>query len=233
MTIITEGTAFHEHRPHHRLLDRVRPRDRQPTSSSRDGTSSRRCASPEASTLPDVRPAPRAAARRDRCGQHRRCEWTEAGAIDVLVNNAGHRLAQYRGRHLRWRSVREDLRDQHLLDRRDDAGGASGHARPARGRDRQCQLQHDPQAAPALLSIYRASKAAVNALTEAAALELMRSSAFSRTRGRCRGRRPEPSFSAISATGQVAWRNGGFSGCQCRLCARQTMAAMQQHAGSG
>ncbi len=77
-----------------------------------------------------------------------------------------------------------------------------------------------------LLSIYRASKAAVTALTEAAALEL---APFGiRARVVVPGAAPETSFGS-SARAQIA-ASGGFPEAYAEF-AQETMAAMQQHAG--
>ncbi len=78
-----------------------------------------------------------------------------------------------------------------------------------------------------LLSIYRASKAAVNALTESAALEL---AAFGiRARVVVPGAAPATSFGS-TARAQIA-ANGGFPDAYAGF-AQQTMASMQQHAAS-
>jgi NAD(P)-dependent dehydrogenase (short-subunit alcohol dehydrogenase family) len=79
-----------------------------------------------------------------------------------------------------------------------------------------------------LLSIYRASKAAVNALTECAALEL---AAFGiRARVVVPGMAPGTSFGS-TARAQIA-AHGGFPDAYAGF-AQQTMAAMQERAGSG
>ena len=76
-----------------------------------------------------------------------------------------------------------------------------------------------------LLSVYRASKAAVNALTECAALEL---AAFGiRVRVVVPGSAPDTSFGR-SARAQIA-ANGGFPAAYAAF-AKQTMAGLQQRA---
>ncbi|PZO76667.1 MAG: short-chain dehydrogenase/reductase [Mesorhizobium amorphae] len=77
-----------------------------------------------------------------------------------------------------------------------------------------------------LLSVYRASKAAVNALTEAAALEF---AAFGiRVRAVLPGSAPTTSFGS-SARAQIA-AHGGFPDAYANF-AQKTIAAMQQAAG--
>ncbi|OYX09355.1 MAG: short-chain dehydrogenase/reductase, partial [Rhizobiales bacterium 32-66-8] len=79
-----------------------------------------------------------------------------------------------------------------------------------------------------LLSIYRASKAAVNALTESAALELAEFGI--RARVVLPGAAPGTHFSS-TARAQVA-ANGGFPNAYAAFV-QQTMEGMQQHATSG
>ena len=79
-----------------------------------------------------------------------------------------------------------------------------------------------------LLSIYRASKAAVNALTESAALELAEFGI--RARVVVPGAAPSTSF-GNTARAQIA-ANGGFPSAYAGFV-QQTMAAMQRHAASG
>lgn len=79
-----------------------------------------------------------------------------------------------------------------------------------------------------LLSIYRASKAAVNALTESAALELAQFGI--RARVVLPGSAPETSFGSTART-QIA-ASGGFPDAYSGFV-EQTMAAMQQHGASG
>jgi NAD(P)-dependent dehydrogenase (short-subunit alcohol dehydrogenase family) len=79
-----------------------------------------------------------------------------------------------------------------------------------------------------LLSIYRASKAAVNAFTESAALELAEFGI--RARVVVPGAAPGTSF-GTSARAQIA-ASGGFPAAYASF-AQQTMAGMQQHAASG
>ena len=79
-----------------------------------------------------------------------------------------------------------------------------------------------------LLSIYRTSKAAVNALTESAALELAEFGI--RARVVVPGAAPTTSFGK-TARAQIA-ANGGFHDAYAGFV-QQTMAGMQQHAASG
>jgi NAD(P)-dependent dehydrogenase (short-subunit alcohol dehydrogenase family) len=79
-----------------------------------------------------------------------------------------------------------------------------------------------------LLSIYRASKAAVNALTECAALEFAEFGI--RARVVLPGAAPGTSF-GTTARAQIA-ANGGFPDAYAGFV-QQTMAGMQQHAASG
>ncbi len=79
-----------------------------------------------------------------------------------------------------------------------------------------------------LLSIYRASKAAVTALTESAALELAEFGI--RARVVVPGAAPATSFGS-TARAQIS-SNGGFPDVYAGF-AQQTMAAMQQHGASG
>lgn len=79
-----------------------------------------------------------------------------------------------------------------------------------------------------LVSIYRASKAAVNALTESAALELAEFNI--RARVVMPGAAPTTSF-GTTARAQIA-ASGGFPEAYAGFV-QQTMAGMQQHAASG
>ncbi len=79
-----------------------------------------------------------------------------------------------------------------------------------------------------LLSIYRASKAAMNALTESAALEFAEFGI--RARVVAPGAAPGTNFST-TARAQIA-ANGGFPEAYAGF-AQQTMAAMQQRSASG
>ena len=150
----------------------------------------------------------------------------EAGAIDVLVNNAG----------IGWLNTVEgtSMETVRLIFETNTFSTVAMMQAVLPGmRDRRAGVIVNVSSSTTvkphpLLSIYRASKAAVNALTEAAALELAEFGI--RARVVLPGAAPGTSF-GTTARGQVA-ASGGFSETYAGFV-QQTMAAMQQHADSG
>lgn len=150
----------------------------------------------------------------------------EAGAIDVLVNNAG----------IGWLNAVEGTSLEtvrRIFETNTFSTVAMMQAVLPGMRDRRAGVIVNVSSSTTvrplpLLSIYRASKAAVNALTECAALEL---AAFGiRARVVVPGMAPGTSFGS-TARAQIA-AHGGFPDAYAGF-AQQTMAAMQERAGSG
>ncbi len=149
-----------------------------------------------------------------------------AGPIDVLVNNAGIGwLNAIEGSPMR--IVRE------IFETNTFATVAMMQAVLPDMRERRAgvivNVSSSTTLAPMpLLSIYRASKAAVNALTEAAALELAEFGI--RARVVVPGASPETDFGKKGRAKIMA--EGGFPDAYADF-AKQTMAAMQQHSTGG
>jgi NAD(P)-dependent dehydrogenase (short-subunit alcohol dehydrogenase family) len=150
----------------------------------------------------------------------------EAGVIDVLVNNAGIGwLNAVEGTSLE--AVRQ------IFETNTFSTVAMMQAVLPSMRDRRTGVIVNVSSSTTikplpLLSIYRASKAAVNALTESAALEL---AAFGiRARVVMPGAAPTTSF-GTTARAQIA-ASGGFPEAYAGFV-QQTMTGMQQHAASG
>ena len=150
----------------------------------------------------------------------------EAGAIDVLVNNAG----------MGWLNAVEGT-SMETVRRIFETNTFSTVAMMQavlpgmrnRGAGVIVNISSSTTIKPLpLLSVYRASKAAMNALTESAALELAEFGI--RARVVVPGAAPETSFGS-TARAQIA-ANGGFPDAYADF-ARQTMAAMQQRGASG
>lgn len=150
----------------------------------------------------------------------------EAGAIDVLVNNAG----------IGWLNAVEGTSMEavrRIFETNTFSTIAMMQAVLPGMRDRQAGVIVNVSSSTTikplpLLSIYRASKAAVNALTEAAALELAEFGV--RARVVLPGSAPETSFGNTARTQMAA--SGGFPVAYSGF-AEQTMAAMRQHGASG
>ena len=150
----------------------------------------------------------------------------EAGAIDVLVNNAG----------IGWLNAVEGTSMEtvrRIFETNTFSAVAMMQAMLPGMRDRRAGVIVNVSSSTTmkplpLLSIYRASKAAVNALTESAALELEEFGI--RARVVVPGAAPGTSFGS-TARAQIA-ANGGFPEAYAGFV-QQTMAAMQQHAASG
>ena len=150
----------------------------------------------------------------------------EAGAIDVLVNNAG----------IGWLNAVEGTSMatvRRVFETNTFATVAMMQAVLPGMRDRRAGVIVNVSSSTTLkplplLSIYRASKAAVNALTESAALELAEFGI--RMRMVVPGAAPATSF-GTTARAQIA-ANGGFPSAYASFVQR-TMAEMQQHAASG
>ena len=150
----------------------------------------------------------------------------EAGTVDVLVNNAG----------IGWLNAVEGTSLEtvrRIFETNTFSTVAMMQAVLPNMRDRRTgvivNISSSTTIKPLpLLSIYRASKAAVNALTESAALEL--ADFGIRVRVVVPGAAPETSF-GTNARAQVA-ANGGFPDAYAGFV-QKTMAAMQQHAASG
>ena len=150
----------------------------------------------------------------------------EAGAVDVLVNNAG----------IGWLNAVEGTSMEtvrRIFETNTFSTVAMMQAVLPGMRDRQTGVIVNVSSSTTikplpLLSIYRASKAAVNALTESAALELAEFGI--RVRVVVPGAAPGTSFGS-TARAQIA-ANGGFPDAYVGF-AQQTMAAMQQHGASG
>ena len=150
----------------------------------------------------------------------------EAGAVDVLVNNAG----------IGWLNAVEGTSMEtvrRIFETNTFSTVAMMQAVLPGMRERRAGVIVNVSSSTTikplpLLSIYRASKAAVNALTEAAALELAEFGI--RARVVVPGAAPGTSFGS-TARAQIA-ANGGFPEPYAGFI-QQTMAAMQQHAASG
>ncbi|WP_428390851.1 SDR family oxidoreductase [Lichenicoccus sp.] len=150
----------------------------------------------------------------------------EAGVIDVLVNNAG----------IGWLNAVEGTSMEtarRIFETNTLSMIAMMQAVLPGMRDRRSGVIVNVSSSTTikplpLLSIYRASKAAVNALTESAALELAEFGI--RARVVVPGAAPGTSFGS-TARARVA-ANGGFPDAYAGFV-EQTMAAMQQHAASG
>lgn len=150
----------------------------------------------------------------------------EAGEIDVLVNNAG----------IGWLNAVEGTSPEtvrRIFETNTFSTVAMMQAVLPGMRDRRAGVIVNVSSSTTLepmplLSIYRASKAAVNAMTESVALELAEFGI--RARVVLPGAAPTTSF-GNTARAQIAAR-GGFSEPYADF-AQQTMAAMQQHAKRG
>ncbi|MGI4799149.1 MAG: SDR family oxidoreductase [Janthinobacterium lividum] len=150
----------------------------------------------------------------------------EAGAIDVLVNNAG----------IGWLNPVEGTSMEtvrRIFETNTFSTVAMMQAVLPGMRERRAGVIVNVSSSTTikplpLLSIYRASKAAVNALTEAAALELAEFGI--RARVVVPGSAPGTSFGNTART-QIA-ASGGFPDPYAGFV-QQTMASMQQHAASG
>ncbi len=150
----------------------------------------------------------------------------EAGAIDVLVNNAG----------IGWLNAVEGTSMEtvrRIFETNTFSTVAMMQAVLPGMRDRRAGVIVNVSSSTTikplpLLSIYRASKAAVNALTESAALEFAEFGICARVV--VPGAAPTTSFGS-TARAQIA-ANGGFPNAYASFV-QQTMAAMQQHAASG
>ncbi len=147
----------------------------------------------------------------------------QAGPIDVLVNNAG----------IGWLNAVEGTPMatlRHVFETNTFSTVAMMQAVLPGMRERRTGAIVNVSSSTTfrplpLLSIYRASKAAVTALTESAALELAQFGI--RARVVVPGAAPETSFGS-SARAQIA-ASGGFPEAYAEF-AQETMAAMQQHA---
>jgi len=150
----------------------------------------------------------------------------EAGAIDVLVNNAG----------IGWLNAVEGTSLEtvrRIFETNTFSTVAMMQAVLPGMRDRHAGVIVNVSSSTTikplpLLSIYRASKAAVNALTESAALELAEFGI--RARVVVPGAAPTTSF-GTTARAQIA-ASGGFPDAYAGFV-QQTMAGMQQHSASG
>ena len=150
----------------------------------------------------------------------------EAGEIDVLVNNAG----------IGWLNAVEGTSMEtvrRIFETNTFSMIAMMQAVLPAMRDRRAGVIVNVSSSTTikplpLLSIYRASKAAVNALTESAALEFAEFGI--RARVVVPGAAPGTSF-GTTARAQIA-ANGGFPGAYAGFV-QQTMAAMQQHTAGG
>jgi NAD(P)-dependent dehydrogenase (short-subunit alcohol dehydrogenase family) len=150
----------------------------------------------------------------------------EAGAIDVLVNNAG----------IGWLNAVEGTSMEtvrRIFETNTFSTVALMQAALPGMRERKAGVIVNVSSSTTikplpLLAIYRASKAAINALTESAALELAEFGI--RARVVLPGAAPGTSF-GTTARAQIA-ANGGFPEAYARFV-QQTMAGMQQHAASG
>ena len=150
----------------------------------------------------------------------------QAGAIDVLVNNAG----------IGWLNAVEGTSMEmvrRIFETNMFSTVAMMQAVLPGMRDRRAGVIVNVSSSTTikplpLLSIYRASKAAVNALTESAALELAEFGI--RARVVVPGAAPGTSFGS-TARAQIA-ANGGFPDAYAGFV-QQTMAAMQQRGASG
>ena len=150
----------------------------------------------------------------------------KAGTIDVLVNNAG----------VGWLNAVEGTPMEtvrRIFETNTFSTVAMMQAVLPGMRDRRAGVIVNVSSSTTikplpLLSIYRASKAAVNALTEAAALEFAEFGI--RARVVVPGAAPGTSFGS-TARAQIA-ANGGFPDA-CAGFVQQTMTVMQQRAASG
>jgi NAD(P)-dependent dehydrogenase (short-subunit alcohol dehydrogenase family) len=150
----------------------------------------------------------------------------EAGAIDVLVNNAG----------IGWLNAVEGTSLEtvrRIFETNTFSMIAMMQAVLPGMRDRHVGVIVNVSSSTTikplpLLSVYRASKAAVNALTECAALELAEFGI--RARVVVPGAAPTTSFGS-TARAQIA-ANGGFPDAYAN-CVQQMMAEMEQRAASG
>ena len=150
----------------------------------------------------------------------------QAGAIDVLVNNAG----------IGWLNAVEGTSMdtvRRIFETNTFSTIAMMQAVLPGMRERRAGVIVNVSSSTTikplpLLSIYRASKAAINALTESAALELAEFGI--RARVVVPGSAPGTSFGS-SARAQIA-ANGGFPAAYAGFV-QKTMAAMQQHSASG
>ena len=150
----------------------------------------------------------------------------EAGAIDVLVNNAG----------IGWLNAVEGTSMEtvrRIFETNTFSTVAMMQAVLPGMHDRRAGVIVNVSSSTTikplpLLSVYRASKAAVNALTECVALELAEFGI--RARVVMPGAAPGTSFGSTARV-QIA-ANGGFPDAYAGFV-QQTMAAMQQHAASG
>jgi NAD(P)-dependent dehydrogenase (short-subunit alcohol dehydrogenase family) len=150
----------------------------------------------------------------------------EAGTIDVLVNNAG----------IGWLDAVEGTSMEtvrQIFETNTFALVAMMQAVLPDMRDRRAGVIVNVSSSTTikplpLLSIYRASKAAVNALTESAALELAEFGI--RARVVVPGAAPTTSFGS-TARAQIA-ASGGFHEAYADF-AQRTMAEMQRHAANG
>ena len=151
---------------------------------------------------------------------------TEAGTIDVLVNNAG----------IGWLDAVEGTSMEtvrRIFETNTFATIAMMQAVLPGMRDRRAGVIVNVSSSTTikplpLLSIYRASKAAVNALTESAALELAEFGIQARVV--VPGAAPATSFGK-TARAQIA-AGGGFHDAYADFV-QQTMARMQKHAANG
>ena len=150
----------------------------------------------------------------------------EAGAVDVLVNNAG----------IGWLNAVEGTSMEtvrRIFETNTFSTVAMMQAVLPGMRERGAGVIVNVSSSTTmtplpLLSIYRASKAAVNALTECVALELAEFGI--RARVVVPGAAPGTSFGS-TARAQIA-ASGGFPDAYASF-AQQTMSAMQEHAASG
>ena len=149
----------------------------------------------------------------------------KAGVIDVLVNNAG----------IGWLNAVEGTsmeRVRRIFETNTFSTVAMMQAVLPGMRERRAGVIVNVSSSTTikalpLLSIYRASKAAVNALTESAALELAQFGI--RARVVVPGAAPTTSFGDTARTQITA--NGGFPAPYAGFV-QQTLAAMQQHSAS-
>ena len=149
---------------------------------------------------------------------------TQAGPIDVLVNNAG----------IGWLNAVEGTSMdtvRRIFETNTFSTVAMMQAVLPAMRDRRARVIVNISSSTTikplpLLSIYRASKAAINALTESAALELAEFGI--RARVVVPGSAPSTHFGDTARSQMAA--SGGFPQPYAAFV-KQTMAAMQQHSG--